>query len=181
MKKQLTTLAAIMAVAGSVFGQGQVTMANNASSLVTSQLTGQAVAIGSTSFQLYFTTPGGLPSSLQPVGPIVGTSTAFIGRIANTIIDIPSATIPFGTAAQFQVWAWQSSFASYSAALAGGGLTGQSAIFNASTSPAGPPPPAPTSLAGLFPGFEVRLVPEPSTFALAGLGAASLLLFRRRK
>jgi len=30
-------------------------------------------------------------------------------------------------------------------------------------------------------GFAVSLVPEPSTFALAGLGLASLLIFRRRK
>ena len=30
-------------------------------------------------------------------------------------------------------------------------------------------------------GFAVTLVPEPSTFALAGLGLAGLLIFRRRK
>jgi len=30
-------------------------------------------------------------------------------------------------------------------------------------------------------GFSVQPVPEPSTFALAGLGAAALLIFRRRK
>lgn len=34
--------------------------------------------------------------------------------------------------------------------------------------------------AGLQP-FAVNAVPEPSTFALAGLGLASLLIFRRRK
>jgi len=33
----------------------------------------------------------------------------------------------------------------------------------------------------VFPAFTVGIVPEPSTFALAGLGAAALLLFRRRK
>jgi hypothetical protein len=31
-----------------------------------------------------------------------------------------------------------------------------------------------------FPGATVVLIPEPSTFALAGLGAAALLIFRRR-
>lgn len=32
----------------------------------------------------------------------------------------------------------------------------------------------------IFPAFIIG-IPEPSTFALAGLGAAALLLFRRRK
>jgi hypothetical protein len=29
--------------------------------------------------------------------------------------------------------------------------------------------------------FGIGFLPEPSTFALAGLGAAALLIFRRRK
>ncbi len=32
-----------------------------------------------------------------------------------------------------------------------------------------------------FRSFNIYTVPEPSTFVLAGLGAASLLIFRRRK
>jgi hypothetical protein len=43
----------------------------------------------------------------------------------------------------------------------------------------GPLPPATPALL-LTPGFTVAVVPEPSTFALAGLGAAALLIFRRR-
>ena len=38
--------------------------------------------------------------------------------------------------------------------------------------------PAP-NMAGITP-FQMVIVPEPSTFALAGLGAAALLIFRRR-
>jgi hypothetical protein len=34
---------------------------------------------------------------------------------------------------------------------------------------------------GYFGSIEVHMVPEPGTFALAGLGLASLLIFRRRK
>jgi hypothetical protein len=182
MKKQLMTLAATMVFAGSVFGQGQVTMANNATSLIrlNDAVTGAAVAIGSISFQLYFGPAGTPEANLVPLLPIAGTSAVLAGRIANTAIDVPLGVVPAGGTATFQIWAWQSSFASYAAAVAGGGGTGKSVLFNSATSAAGPPPPPPISLAGLYPGFAVT-IPEPSTFALAGLGAAALLLFRRRK
>lgn len=61
-----------------------------------------------------------------------------------------------------------------------GGLWGRSAVFSYSTPAGGTPAPAeflPNNLAG----FTIGIVPEPSSMALAGLGAASLLLFRRRK
>lgn len=46
--------------------------------------------------------------------------------------------------------------------------------------------PGNTSLIGLIsglqtPGWQLSPVPEPATFALAGLGAAAMLIFRRRK
>jgi hypothetical protein len=185
MKKQLMSLAATLVFAGSVFGQGQVTLGNNASSLVriTDPVAGTPVPVGSISFQLYYGPAGTPAANLIPAPTIAGTSAALAGRIANTAIDIPTTgqnSVPWGGAATFQIWAWTSSFASYSLAASGGGLIGKSATFNANTSPdpAGGPPPLPTALAGLYPGFAVA-VPEPSTFALAGLGAAGLLLFRR--
>jgi len=182
MKKQLMTFAATVAFAGSVFGQGQVTLANNATSLVRidDAVTGNAVPVGSISFQLYFGAAGTPAGSLVAVGPIVGTSAVAAGRIASTVIDIPTAIVPAGGTATFQIWGWTSSFASYAAAASGGGLVGKSQTFNGTTSVGGPPPPLPTTLAGLYPGFAVT-IPEPSTFVLAGLGVASLLLFRRRK
>jgi hypothetical protein len=184
MKKQLMTLVATVAFAGSVFGQGQVTVANNATSLVRidDPVAGTAVPVGSISFQLYFAAGNNQPAgSLNPVGPIFPTSAVAAGRMANTVVDIPTAVVPAGGAATFQIWAWTSSFASYDAAFNGGGLIGKSITFNGTTSVGGPPPPLPVSLAGLYPGFAVTAVPEPSTFVLAGLGIASLLLFRRRK
>jgi len=42
------------------------------------------------------------------------------------------------------------------------------------------PPGTPTDFTGM-PAIVLVPVPEPSTFALAGLGAAALLIFRRRK
>jgi hypothetical protein len=50
----------------------------------------------------------------------------------------------------------------------------------ASTALQGAPQTSPAPGAGM-PGFSVFAVPEPSTFALAGLGAAALMAFRRKK
>jgi hypothetical protein len=59
---------------------------------------------------------------------------------------------------------------------AGGGTTGNPAFSLFGTTPTGQGTPIP----GGFDMFVVS-VPEPSSFALAGLGAAALLIFRRRK
>jgi len=59
------------------------------------------------------------------------------------------------------------------------GLWGRSALFSYTTPTSATPAPAeflPNNLAS----FTIGVVPEPTTIALAGLGAASLLLFRRR-
>jgi hypothetical protein len=58
------------------------------------------------------------------------------------------------------------------------GVRGHSAVFQLTTSSA-PPVPGFGSLPASF--AVAAAVPEPSTFALAGLGLASLLIFRRRK
>src|SRR5207244_836562 len=71
--------------------------------------------------------------------------------------------------AQVRVWN-QSLFTTFDQARTMGGEWGVSApvIVNLAIPPAPAPP-----MAGLT-GFELTAVPEPSTFALAGLGAAAL-------
>ncbi|MCX6922237.1 MAG: PEP-CTERM sorting domain-containing protein, partial [Verrucomicrobia bacterium] len=73
-------------------------------------------------------------------------------------------------------------------AIASGGMIGQSALVtgiatgNPTSIPAGTPTLMNASFGGMTLGPLVTgPVPEPSTFALAGLGAAALLIFRRRK
>lgn len=74
---------------------------------------------------------------------------------------------------------------SYTAALAAGGYTGKSAVFNMN-----PGPSTANSMVSLVsPSFStiptgpiyVGLVPEPTAAAIAGLGLASMLVFRRKK
>ncbi len=88
-----------------------------------------------------------------------------------------------GAVGSFQVIAWQSGFASYAAAVAGGGwvtdpnnpVTWTQAT---GTHPALPALKTPTVLA--LPGAVHMVVPEPTTIALGVLGAAAFLLRRRK-
>lgn len=97
---------------------------------------------------------------------------AFTGSPVDPEITVtPTANGP----ATVQMRAWESSFPTYEAAVAGGGKYGKSNILN-----------LPATGGGLAPAVELTglqgfsLVPEPSTFALGALGLAALL-FRRRK
>jgi hypothetical protein len=86
---------------------------------------------------------------------------------------------------------WTGGFADWSAALSSANSSPSTLVgymtyaFQQGTgAPAGAPPTSPVALAtgvGFFNGLTLASVPEPSTFALAGLGAAALMIFRRKK
>lgn len=181
MKKTLVILGMVAVLAGSAFGQGQVTMANNSSSLITFE--GSPVAIGSTSFQLTWGNsivgPANSYGSLTPIGLVVGVNSAAAGRIASYTTPLNGLTA--GATLAFQILAWQGGWADYATALANQAPTGFSTQFTSLTSADVVPPPTAVSLAGKYAGFELVAVPEPSTMALFGLGAVALLAFRRRK
>jgi len=105
---------------------------------------------------------------LANTGPLATFSGFFdAGTVAN--VGAPGAFT-------MQTWAWYSVGAGNATYALATGNKGASSLFaiNVTASPAG-------INSTIFPGFQVVSIPEPSTFALAGLGAAALLLFRRRK
>jgi hypothetical protein len=79
------------------------------------------------------------------------------------------------TTAFFRIEAWTGSATSYANAT----TRGTSPVFGNGV--AAPPTPAPDFVNMPAIVMSGSVVPEPSTFALAGLGAAALLIFRRRK
>jgi hypothetical protein len=93
---------------------------------------------------------------------------------------------PFSTQVEVQVVAWNggyndwaSAYAAWLAGTPGVKIGASNPLFV--TTPSGATDPNLTKLVGLSSFAIVSNVPEPSTFALVGLGAAALMIFRRRK
>lgn len=123
-------------------------------------------------------------ASLLPSGPTTtfrtGVGAGFVAPTTTTFNNIP-ANAPVAT---IEMVAWDNSSGLYStwtqasvAWLNGVIAAGKSGPINVAN--IGGTGGAPT-LDGLQ-SFNLYFIPEPSTFALAGLGAAAMLIFRRRK
>lgn len=123
-------------------------------------------------------------------------STGTAGRLAATAPNGDGSTtvagITGGNPYYFAIVGWSASLGTTLAqaeqnASTGIGYIGQSAVSGAITTGNGGSIPAPLLMGGGAPSIQaftlgaVAPVPEPTTMAMAALGGASLLLFRRRK
>jgi hypothetical protein len=122
-------------------------------------------------------------SSLQAATPTTTFRTgANAGLLAGTTATLTGVPLDAAVATiTLRVWDNQGgTITSWAQALTTtGNAHGESPLFNLSAI-GGQGNPAP-ALLGLQSFNITAIVPEPSTFALAGLGAAALLIFRRRK
>jgi hypothetical protein len=204
MKKLLLTLTVVTVSALTMYGQGRVSFNNEATFAAPDAITvtnnasfsqgasggnpGDGIGGDLYSVQLRWASgtfvsqalfEAALPTSssvysgsvfLANTGPLA----TFSGFFDAGVVPIPGAVGTY----TMQAWAWYNQgFATYSSAVLGLRNAGQSDLFTVNVTA----PPSPVN-STVFPGFQVWTpIPEPSTFALAGLGAASLLLFRRRK
>jgi hypothetical protein len=209
--KKLLTLTALLGVATMSYGQGLVNFANavtasthvSTNSAVGGAQTGKTAVAGSYYFAM-FVAPTGTASNPGLVGwtpiPGVGTNTATAGRFnGNDGLGLVVPGYDAGATANFMVAGWSANL---------GRTWGEvSSWYQASQSPAGVPItgwfgmsreaknmvvgggaiPVPVLFgvsADQATGFtlgRIDPIPEPASFALAGLGAAALLIFRRRK
>lgn len=201
MKKTLAILATC-AVAVGAFAQGKVTFGNDANHLLTvindgprlsqankaSALAGLAApqigtannVMGLLKAELWAGTSAGsltLQSTLNPAG-LAGLAD---GRLANATVTLTG--IAGGATGFYQILIYEATAANYAAAQGGQGLWyATTPVFSGAAGGFAPTPL--TSFASWTQGpitLNANPVPEPSTFVLAGLGIASLLLFRRRK
>jgi hypothetical protein len=128
-------------------------------------------------------------ASLLPVGTTTtfrtGVSLGGLAAYIDTLTGSPAITAD-GAFGQFELVAWDNSSGLYStwtqasvAWHAGLIAAGNSAMFTVSNIGGLNPPPFLNNMNQLT-SFNLYFIPEPSTFALAGLGLAALLVFRRR-
>jgi len=186
MKKIIIVIACMLAGV-SAYAQGTVNFNNRVPAATPSPVDAPIFDVGGTTrlsgtgfyAQLYGAAAGG---TLAAIGDALTFSTGRPGYILATGVDttrsIPGVT-PGGNA-QVQIRAWSASAGStYEAALAAGGAVGSSDVLTLATGGGGAPPGPPADLVGLK-SFSLNVIPEPSTLALGILGAA-LLVIRRRK
>jgi PEP-CTERM motif len=168
---------------------------------------GTAGSFGSVNYEIYAAptgTPlGALNASGQPGSAWTGVA---VGPVAYTAPGVVSpgitVTLPVGTAGaaeQIEIYAYTGTLANPTAfgytgeSISGGtsfvyqGTTYFTGASGWTQATGNPNPPTPTQPATLTTGsaadgaLVLTSTPEPSTIALGGLGAAALLLFRRRK
>jgi len=114
-----------------------------------------------------------------PVTPSTGANSSWVYTTTGGFSAVPVTGTAAGTAYNMYVVAWDKTYASVTAAAAAGAAVGWSKVFSY-TPVSNIGTPASLSSSGFVP-FGVNSVPEPATFALAGLGMAAMLVSRRRK
>ena len=203
MKKTLVTMA-VAAFAISSFAQGTLLVLNTSGSSFRSQIYGPQA--GDPSQSLTGNSAAGVPagSTVYTGGTLAGSGFTFaVYYGASTVVDPSTLTLlvtaPFrtggaagliapipdvvlngvapGASAQLQVRAWDNAGGTITS-FANAVTKGSSAMFL--SQPLGGGIVSSPDMTG-WTSFNIYTVPEPSTFVLVGLGAAGLMIFRRRK
>jgi hypothetical protein len=192
-------LAAILCLSGlttGAFAQGLVNFFNTSSTLSSATVGGStgatSGAAGSWYYGLLIAAPGTTDPKAFTFTGNYATNVAFAGRFTG---GTPGVTgwAP-GASEAYEVAVWSSSLGTtfQNGWLTGnfGGKNGNFGLSGIATGVAGggsPPAPAFNLFGGTggiqngFNALPTSAVPEPTSMALAGLGAAALFIFRRRK
>jgi len=186
MKKLFIAALMLAGLSASVFGQGTILFQD--ATIANKVYNGASPASGTFTVELFGGAAGMTQAQLEAGSPlVVFTSTTGSGIFYDgTAITIPGATAGTGTGdtvnnATLDIVGWTGNYANYAAAVLAGANVGDTGAFQNHTGGGGTPAAAPANMTGWVGNLTLTPVPEPTTLALGGLGAAALLLFRRRK
>jgi len=200
MRKTIVSLVALLGLSAATYGQS-ILINNTANSGAIGALSGGLVYtnnlghIGLFNGNLFnvgmSVSAGPVGGSLTPVmtmmGNVAPAGTGFdYGKFSaspNNPYNLTANGIAAGGTAQIQLQLWLDTagqYATYGQAVAAGDLVAQATFTNPTGNPGATPPVPNQSLSGM-PSMTLIGVPEPSTIALAGLGAVAFLVSRRRK
>jgi len=185
--KKLAFIAALAVASLSVHAQGKITFSNRVVGTVDApvfDVGGTTKLSGTTAWAQIYAGAAGVSdaSKLVAVGAPVNFRTgAAAGYVVPPASDVTINGVGAGAVASLQVRAWTGTATSFEAAKTAGASYGSSSIFQSAALGGDPgtgaPPLTSPALVGLT---SFSLVPEPSTIALGALGAAALLLRRRK-
>jgi len=195
--KKLAAMLCLSAMTTGAFAQGLINFNNSSTTLISANIGGNVATLSGASGSYLF----GLLTSASATGPFT-----FASVYGTNLVNTTGGRFTGGNGVPVNGWAPGATMfyeiASWS--TAGGVVTFNSAwvkadgtvgtslpsLFGVSAIGSGvaggganslPPLPLFGGVSGLTQGFTLQGVPEPTSMALAGLGAAALLIFRRRK
>lgn len=177
MNKILATALGLAAFTAA-YGQGTVLIQNNLGAAITYILTETGAQAKGANYSVEVFKYDAASTFGAQLGSTVTIGAN--GRFTAGQVSVPDAA--GGTTAQLIVRAWDNTTgSSYATAL----VKGQSSPFTTGVlGGAGNPPATPVSMvtgaANGFQSFQLQGIPEPSTIALGALGAAALLIRRRK-
>ena len=193
--KKLAAMLCMGAMATGAFAQGIVNFANSATTLISQNVNGNVSTLSGPAGSFYFGLLVAAPGTTDPkaftfTGVMATNSGAAAGRFVYNGAQVPANFWGPGVTKAYEIAGWQGSlgaaFNSSWLTAAPAGLFGLSAIGTGAaggTDASGNAlPPFPLfGGTGITQGFTLVGTPEPTSMALAGLGAAALLILRRRK
>jgi hypothetical protein len=204
MKKLILSVTAMAACSVGAYAQGTITFdGSNNSNTSSTATTGGEVFISNTldtsidiNAELLYSSTG-TAGTFSPVVTLllssqntittptlgqIGTASGDVSGEGNgTLLDLSGQTyviptIASSATAYFEVQGWLGNYGSLTAAAAAGQKSATTAVFSEVLSGSNPP----YADVNNMPALNLTSVPEPSTFAMAGVGLASMLIFRRR-
>jgi len=196
--KKLAAILCLSAMATCAYAQGLVNFFNNPTTQISLGVGGSALpaVAGQYYFGLLTAATGSTANDAFTFAGVTGTNQASAGRFTGGF-SVPVTGWAAGSTRAFRIVAWSAdqgatfnpawiapgAFSGYAGTP--GGFFGVSGISASGTAGGGPNSLPPLNVfggvEGLATGFALVPVPEPTSMALAGLGAAALLIFRRRK